>query len=684
MAMETEGVRSDVQNSFDRIKNFLKAIYEWFMRVVGRPLMKRLGIEGKNQISKAINNRRDQRKLVDKDGQTKEKIQIDKLSYDEAVMVCNMALNEKVPMYVVADNGEEYISIKQINKLTNTVNQLNEAKSNFVADTAAHSEYEKAVNEAKANAVTEDKLNEAYDKALQEKINSAKGTADENKEISLSDKEKYLIKQGLIDEAIKQVRANNSYTVTIDKLQAEYNQQIVMFEKGFNQKKYDKLVQQKIEEKNVKTSHGYISIDKEHFLTAEELKECFDGACSGTSIKFTVVMNKSRETFKQRAENNLVQMRTEKGEEDINKRVGVDKDTSEIIHQATTDYERVVDDKKYNDLLTNALKNNDRKISQEEIEAACRETAAYGTTEGVFFQQVIDDNSNGGYSIFTYSEDAGKDICHKLENDIEFTNNRWCAYSTKTENGEKKVHICILDDDYDKYIQENEYKVDTKHISKQTVKNPSTDKSSTNKATLTKKPNANINETFNLDNWTSSIREGKEAEDYEIKYDNKGQVAFAQIEINSVNDIKNKIAQFQSADTLAKEQSKLIDNQHIKEVQKVFADTQNYKTIKSELKALADDKGNPRAEALYNAYVSIEQVEGRQPNTREIELLQNYFTNLDIKKANDMFNDEFDKDNQHKQNVDNEGAYVNVKDNADFGGNSADVDLDIAESLDDK
>lgn len=680
MAMETEGVRSDVQNSFDRIKNFLKAIYEWFMRVVGRPLMKRLGIEGKNQISKAINNRRDQRKLVDKDGQTKEKIQIDKLSYDEAVMVCNMALNEKVPMYVVADNGEEYISIKQISKLTNTVNQLNEAKSNFVADKVAHSEYENAVNEAKANAVTEDKLNEAYDKALQEKINSAKDTADKNKEISLNDKEKYLIKQGLINEAIKQVRANNSYTVTIDKLQAEYNKQIEELEKGFNQTKYDELVRNKVVEKNITTSENI----NDSLLTDEERQECYDNACSGIPVKYTVVMNKSREAFKQRAENNIVQMRTEKGAAEIDERVGVDKDTSSIIHQSITDYERVVDDKKYNDLLTNALKNNDSKISQEEIEAVCRETAAYGTTEGAFFQQVVADDNNGGYSIFTYSEDAGKDICDKLEDDIDFPNHRWCAYSTQKSEGDKEVHICILDDDYDKYKQEYNYKVDTKHISKQTVKNPSTDKSSTNKATLTKKPNANINETFNLDNWTSSIREGKEAEDYEIKYNNKGQVAFAQIEINSVNDIKNKIAQFQSADTLAKEQSKLIDNQHIKEVQKVFADTQNYKTIKSELKALADDKSNPRAEALYNAYVSIEQVEGRQPDAHEIELLQKYFTNLEIKKANDMLNNELDKDNQHKQNVDNDSAYVNVKDSADFGGTSADVDLDIAESLDEK
>ena len=680
MAMETEGVRSDVQNSFDRIKNFLKAIYEWFMRVVGRPLMKRLGIEGKNQISKAINNRRDQRKLVDKDGQTKEKIQIDKLSYDEAVMVCNMALNEKVPMYVVADNGEEYISIKQISKLTNTVNQLNEAKSNFVADKVAHSEYENAVNEAKANAVTEDKLNEAYDKALQEKINSAKDTADKNKEISLNDKEKYLIKQCLIDEAIKQVRANNSYTVTIDKLQAEYNKQIEELEKGFNQTKYDELVRNKVVEKNITTSENI----NDSLLTDEERQECYDNACSGIPVKYTVVMNKSREAFKQRAENNIVQMRAEKGAAEIDERVGVDKDTSSIIHQSITDYERVVDDKKYNDLLTNALKNNDSKISQEEIEAVCRETAAYGTTEGAFFQQVVADDNNGGYSIFTYSEDAGKDICNKLEDDIDFPNHRWCAYSTQKSEGDKEVHICILDDDYDKYKQEYNYKVDTKHISKQTVKNPSTDKSSTNKATLTKKPNANINETFNLDNWTSSIREGKEAEDYEIKYDNKGQVAFAQIEINSVNDIKNKIAQFQSADTLAKEQSKLIDNQHIKEVQKVFADTQNYKTIKSELKALADDKSNPRAEALYNAYVSIEQVEGRQPDAHEIELLQKYFTNLEIKKANDMLNNELDKDNQHKQNVDNDSAYVNVKDSADFGGSSADVDLDIAESLDEK
>ena len=49
-----------------------------------------------------------------------------------------------------------------------------------------------------------------------------------------------------------------------------------------------------------------------------------------------------------------------------------------------------------------------------------------------------------------------------------------------------------------------------------------------------------------------------------------------------------------------------------------------------------------------------------------------------------MLNNELDKDNQHKQNVDNDSAYVNVKDSADFGGSSADVDLDIAESLDEK
>lgn len=680
MAMETEGVRSDVQNSFDRIIRFLKGIYEWFMRVVGRPLMKRLGIEGKNQISKAINNRRDQRKLVDKDGQTKEKIQIDKLSYDEAVMVCNMALNEKVPMYVVADNGEEYISIMQINRLTNTINQLNEAKSNFVADKAAHSEYENAVNEAKANAVTEVKLNEAYNKALQEKINSVKGTADENKEISLSDKEKYLIKQGLINEAIKQVRANNSYTVAIDKLQAEYNKQVEDLEKGFNQSKYDELVRNKVVEKNITTNENI----NDDLLTDEEKQECYDNACSGIPVKYTVVINKSREAFKQRAESNIVQMRAEKGAAEIDDRIGIDKDTSAIIHQATTDYERVVDDEKYNELLTTALKNNDGKISQKEIEAVCRETAAYGTTEGAFFQQVVADDNNGGYSIFTYSEDAGRDICDKLEDDIEFPNHRWCAYSTEKNKNDKEIHICILDDDYDKYKQEYNYKVDTKHISKQTVKNPTTDKSSTNKATLTKKPNANINETFSIDNWSSSIREGKEAEDYEIKYDKKGQVAFAQIEINSVNDIKNKIAQFQSADTLAKEQSKLIDNQHIKEVQKVFVDTQNYKTIKSELKSLADDKSNKRAEALYNAYISVEQAEGRQPNAQEIELLQKQFLNLEIKKANDMLNNSLDNINHSNQDINNNGAYVNIKDNTDFGDNSPDVDLDIAENLDEK
>lgn len=666
MAMETESVRSDVQNSLDRIKEVIRQLLRLFQQKVLDPAFRWLGIKTKNKIGSSINDRRNQKKLVDKAGITKEKIQLDKLSYDEVALVSNMAINEKVPIYIVADNGREYISINQIKKMTSVINELNVAKSNFVADTNAHEEYENAVTEAKKNAVTETRLNDAYEKALEVK-RSASNEADKTN-VVLTDKEKYAIREKLLDDAVKKVRANNEHTIKIDRLEKEYQQQLTNLDNGFDENKYNILVQQIKDEYYLNNP-----LKAEYELTETEKQECYDKACSGVPIRYTVVMNKSCENFKQRAENSVVQMRAERGIDEVDERVGINKDTSEIIHRETTNYERVVDEDKYNQLLENALKNNDNKASQEEVEKVCRESATYGTNENTFYQQVVSKESNGGYSIMSYNEEEGKAICDKMENNYDFPNHRWCAYSTYNENNEKKIHICVLDDDYDKYSQLYNVKVDTKHISKNTVKNPSKNSSSTNKAMLSNNSNNKIDNTYNVESWVASVRESKEDENYELKYDKDGNVEFAQIEVKSVNEIKGRIAQFQSAESLAKEQNRIIDEYNKSNIVNVFASNSNYKSIKRELKSLYDENGNPRAKALYNAFADFENTKGRQPNENEINIMKQQFLNNDLKKAQDMYNESLDNDD-----IEN-NRYIGVDDKTDFSDDAIDVNLDIAD-----
>lgn len=232
----------------------------------------------------------------------------------------------------------------------------------------------------------------------------------------------------------------------VEKLQKEYNQKIKQMEDGFDEEKYNILIQKAVEKKfpnDIRKS--------ELDLSQKERDEIYEKSCSGNPIKFTVVTNARWKAQNERTRERIIEERTIKKQQKIDNILSVAK---------TEEYEKMpYDEEKYNEMVSSMKEKLGRELNEDElndIKGQCKYTQ-------ITVEQFKEDaeNSNTGYSVYQYDTNKADAICRELNSndDIE----KFACEYTNSDTGNKAVNIYIYDKD--DILYEHKEGVPFKHFS---------------------------------------------------------------------------------------------------------------------------------------------------------------------------------------------------------------------------
>lgn len=216
----------------------------------------------------------------------------------------------------------------------------------------------------------------------------------------------------------------------IEKLQLKYNQKVQQFEEGFDETKYNELLQEAVTRKfpNDPRKSG---LD----LSQSERDEIYKKSCSGKPIKFTVVTNARWKDQNEKTRDRIFEVRTAKKQEKVD-------DILSITEQE--EYEKMpYDEVEFNKIVSEQKERLGRELNDSEINDI-KDMCKYAQITVEQFKSDAQKN-NMGYCIYQYDKDKADTICKELNSndDIEkFT----CEFSKNSE-GKEIVNIYIYDKD---------------------------------------------------------------------------------------------------------------------------------------------------------------------------------------------------------------------------------------------
>lgn len=216
----------------------------------------------------------------------------------------------------------------------------------------------------------------------------------------------------------------------VNKLQKEYNQKIKQMEDGFDENKYNTLVQETITKK-FPNDFRKSELD----LSQEERDEIYEKSCSGKPIKFTIVTNAKFKTQNEVTRERILEERTAKKQQKIDDILSVTK---------TEEYEKMpYDEEKFNEMVSSMKEKLGRELDENElndIKGQCKYTQ-------ITVEQFKEDaeKDNVGYCIYQYDKDKADTICRELNSndDIE----KFACEYVNDNNGNKVVNVYIYDKD---------------------------------------------------------------------------------------------------------------------------------------------------------------------------------------------------------------------------------------------
>lgn len=216
----------------------------------------------------------------------------------------------------------------------------------------------------------------------------------------------------------------------VNKLQKEYNKKIKHMEDGFDENKYNTLVQEAITKKFPNDFRK-----SEFDLSQEERDEIYEKSCSGKPIKFTIVTNAKFKTQNEVTRERILEERTAKKQQKIDDILSVTK---------TEEYEKMpYDEEKFNEMVSSMKEKLGRELDENElndIKGQCKYTQ-------ITVEQFKEDaeKDNVGYCIYQYDKDRADTICRELNSndDIE----KFACEYVNDNNGNKVVNVYIYDKD---------------------------------------------------------------------------------------------------------------------------------------------------------------------------------------------------------------------------------------------
>lgn len=216
----------------------------------------------------------------------------------------------------------------------------------------------------------------------------------------------------------------------VEKLQKEYNLKVKHMEDGFDETKYNTLIQEAVT-KRFPNDNSKSELD----LSQEERDKIYKESCSGKPIKFSIVTNAKWKEINARTRERILEERTAKNQEKID-------DILSITEKE--EYEKMpYDEEKFNELVSAMKEKLGRDLNESEltdVKGMCKYTQI--TVEQ--FKADAEKN-NMGYCIYQYDKNKADAICRELNSndDIEKFS---CEYSRNSE-GNDIVNIYIYDKD---------------------------------------------------------------------------------------------------------------------------------------------------------------------------------------------------------------------------------------------
>lgn len=236
--------------------------------------------------------------------------------------------------------------------------------------------------------------------------------------------------------------ANNPDSVFLqkqyDKCKQVYNLKVKHFQDGFDEEKYNTLVNEKIS-----AYYEKHPMSRQYKLTPEERQECYEKACSGEPFTFRVTFNKSRSAFFDKLGDEIREQRAMRGESVIESTL--DPNKSALYEKLQSDY-LVYDKDKYAEKYAKAMELRSEKssLTPEEVLALKKDCLYQTVTYNAFVAEAKQEGK--AYTVYQCDEAQADTICKELRSDSncsKFT----CAYSDTPENEPKKVNIYVYDDD---------------------------------------------------------------------------------------------------------------------------------------------------------------------------------------------------------------------------------------------
>lgn len=214
----------------------------------------------------------------------------------------------------------------------------------------------------------------------------------------------------------------------VENLQKEYNQKIKQMEDGFDENKYNTLIQKAITKKFPNDLRK-----SELDLSQDERDEIYEKSCSGNPIKFSVVTNARWKVQNERTRERILEERTLKKQEKIDDILSVTK---------TDEYDKMpYDEEKFNEMVLSMKEKLGRELDKSElndIKGQCKYTQ-------ITVEQFKDDaeKDNMGYCVYQYPKDKADIVCKDLNSNDDIEKFA-CEY---VNNDNKIVNVYIFDKD---------------------------------------------------------------------------------------------------------------------------------------------------------------------------------------------------------------------------------------------